>query len=236
MGDTGDEMQVGKELFGAEEAFQITVEPQQPSHDVKESTKDESEEDNEDEASHHKKKHKHKHKHKKGKSKKRTIVLFICDPQCDYLKDGTMPIPSSKADGARLADMINAHLADVTEIFVALDSRHKTHISNPISWVHESGDVPEPYTVIKKIDVINGVYRARLQSLQTSFLEYVSALEESNRDNLILWPDHCLVGTEGHAVIPEINEALQEWTGHNLATIEYIIKATSCLTEMCVWR
>ena len=185
------------------------------------------------ETNHHKKKnHKHRHKHRKGKAKRKTIVLFVCDPQSDYLKDGAMPIPTAKADGARLGDMINAHLKDITEIYVSLNSRHKTHITNPISWVTEEGIAPNPYTVITKEEVVGGVYRARLHGLQDSFLEYVTALEMSGRDALVLWPDHCLVGTEGHAVIPEINESLQEWAGQNLATVEYIIKATSCATEM----
>jgi len=188
-----------------------------------------------EESEHQKKKHhkkQHKHKHRKGKSKRKTIVLFVCDPQSDYLKDGSMPIPTARADGARLGDMINAHLMDITDIYVSLNSRHKTHITNPVSWVTEEGIAPKPYTVITKEDVVRGVYRARLRGLQDSFLEYVAALEMSGRDDLILWPDHCLVGTEGHAVIPEINESLQEWAGQNLATVEYIIKGTSCATEM----
>ena len=115
---------------------------------------------------------------------------------------------------------------------MSLNSRHKTHISNPISWVNEKGETPEAYTVVKKEDLEKGKYRARMHLLQDSYFEYVNALEKNNRDPLVLWPEHCLVGTEGHAITPEINEALQEWAGKNMATVEYIIKGTNVCTEM----
>ena len=34
------------------------------------------------------------------------------------------------------------------------------------------------------------------------------------------------------AVMPQINEALQDWAAHRLTTVEYIIKATNTHTEM----
>jgi nicotinamidase/pyrazinamidase len=198
---------------------------------------DEGGDDNDDEGGKlHKKKHKHgkhsKHHGKEKKQKMKHVVLFIIDPQCDYLKDGPMPIPNSKQDGIRIADMIMNNIHEITEIYVSLNSRHKTHISNPISWVTEKGDTPEPYTVIQKEDVEKGKFRSRMHLLQDSFVEYVNALDENKKDPLVLWPEHCLVGTEGHAISPEINEALQEWAGKNMATVEYIIKGTNVSTEM----
>ena len=77
----------------------------------------------EDGEKYHKKKHKHgkhgKHGSKHGKEKKskmKHVVLFICDPQCDYLKDGPISIPNSKQDGIRIADMIMSHIHEITEI------------------------------------------------------------------------------------------------------------------------
>ncbi len=171
-----------------------------------------------------------KKSHKKPAPKK--LFLLLCDPQCDYLEHGSMPIPSADIDAARTAHMIKSHLLKISEVYVALNARHRTHISNPISWLNSKGETPPPYTVITKLDVIRKVYRARVPTLQKSFLEYVTSLESRGRDALVLWPDHCLVGTEGHAVMPEIHEALQEWAGRNMSTVEYIIKGTNCATEM----
>ena len=50
---------------------------------------------------------------------------------------------------------------------------------------------------------------------------------------LIIWPEHCLIGTPGHAVEPNINSALQEWAHNNpTSTVRYINKGMNCLTEM----
>ena len=166
------------------------------------------------------------------KPRKKRVVLLICDPQCDFIKGGAIPILGAGADAIRLSDMIMKHFDDINEIFVSLNSKHKTHISNPICWRDEYDKKPAPMTVIRQTDILTGKFRARLPDHQERYLQYVTALETAGKECLILWPDHCLVGTEGHAVIPEINNALQEWAGHNLTTVEYILKGANCFTEM----
>lgn len=47
-----------------------------------------------------------------------------------------------------------------------------------------------------------------------------------------IWPEHCLIGSPGHAVVPCVNQALQDWAEHSLNTVTYIMKGTNCLTEM----
>ena len=44
---------------------------------------------------------------------------------------------------------------------------------------------------------------------QARALAYVRALDESGRYALCIWPYHCLIGSEGHAVKPALFEALQ---------------------------
>ena len=185
-----------------------------------------------------KKKHHHKHKHHHSKDEKhkkgidQKVVLFICDPQNDYSDQGTIPIPNAMADSNRIYDLIMDHLDDISEIYVSLDSRHRTHISNQISWTNKKGKRPEPFQVITAQEVTKGKWKAKQKALQQEYLDYVTNLEQAEKQPFMIWPDHCLVGTYGHAVMPSINEALQNWAGHNLTTVEYIIKATNCFTEM----
>lgn len=40
---------------------------------------------------------------------------------------------------------------------------------------------------------------------------YVTALDKKKKFNLTIWPDHCLIGTEGHAVNKKIAQALAKW-------------------------
>lgn len=190
-----------------------------------------------------KKKHKHKHHHhhhhhkdkdgeKKEKGIPQKVVLFICDPQNDYSDQGSIPIPNAISDSNRIYDLISGHKDDIAEIYVSLDSRHRTHISNPISWANKKGKRPEPFQVITAQEVSKGKWKAKQKVLQQEYLDYVTNLEKAKKQPFMIWPDHCLVGTYGHAVLPSVNEALQEWAGHNLTTVEYIIKATNCFTEM----
>ena len=136
------------------------------------------------------------------------------------------------ADSNRIYDLIMDHLDDISEIYVSLDSRHRTHISNQISWTNKKGKRPEPFQVITAQEVSKGKWKAKQKALQQEYLDYVTNLEQAEKQPFMIWPDHCLVGTYGHAVMPSINEALQNWAGHNLTTVEYIIKATNCFTEM----
>lgn len=49
---------------------------------------------------------------------------------------------------------------------------------------------------------------------------------------MCIWPEHCLIGTPGHSVSPLLNPALQNWAGHHLTTVDYVLKGQNCLTEM----
>jgi nicotinamidase/pyrazinamidase len=40
------------------------------------------------------------------------------------------------------------------------------------------------------------------------------------------------IGTVGHAIVDEINHALQDWSVANMRTINYVLKGQNCLTEM----
>lgn len=57
------------------------------------------------------------------------------------------------------------------------------------------------------------------------------ALEKSARFDLTIWPDHCLVGTTGHAVTPVIATALAKWESKKNKAVHYIMKGMNALTE-----
>ena len=49
---------------------------------------------------------------------------------------------------------------------------------------------------------------------------------------LKIWPDHCIVGTKGHEVIPKIDDALQKWVKHKNVSVEYLERGQNLRTEM----
>ena len=50
-----------------------------------------------------------------------------------------------------------------------------------------------------------------LFSLQGYCLKYTRRLEAGGKFKLTIWPDHCLIGSDGHAIQKDIQEAVREW-------------------------
>jgi len=63
-------------------------------------------------------------------------------------------------------------------------------------------------------------------------IEYTRKLESSGRFQLIIWPDHCIVGTPGHNVVPCVREEMSKWVKNTGKSIEWVHKGQNLLTEM----
>ncbi|KAL7577065.1 hypothetical protein ACA910_006805 [Epithemia clementina (nom. ined.)] len=68
--------------------------------------------------------------------------------------------------------------------------------------------------------------------LERYCLEYVTRLEQGKQFQLCIWPEHCLLGSEGHALVPCIQEALHQWSEETGRTVEFVCKGQNILTEM----
>ncbi len=53
-----------------------------------------------------------------------------------------------------------------------------------------------------------GVWRPRVKSLIKHCVSYLKSIDVPH----VIWPEHCLIGTDGHNVEEKINEALQNWS------------------------
>ena len=49
---------------------------------------------------------------------------------------------------------------------------------------------------------------------------------------LTIWPYHCIIGTNGHAIVPLINQAVQRWSKRKGKSIHYVMKGQNLRTEM----
>ncbi|KAG7343444.1 isochorismatase family protein [Nitzschia inconspicua] len=117
---------------------------------------------------------------------------------------------------------------------------------------------PEPFTVIESKDIINGIWKPRsdlkilpdtieedvfgmpLQEftqddgsldLYKYAIEYTKRLEDKGKFKLIVWPEHCLIGSKGFCMVDEVHDALQEWSMTTGGTIEWVLKGENLLTE-----
>ncbi len=159
-------------------------------------------------------------------------ILFIVDPQNDFHPGGSLAVPGSNEDSGRIAELIRSNADKIDEIYVSLDSHHRIHIAHSVFWTNDLDEHPNPFTLIKHEDVVSGIWKPVDPSLLEYVKQYTKSLEEKGRFVVCIWPEHCLIGTAGHAVVPVLNDALQEWVKTQLKTVQYIHKGMSCLTEM----
>jgi nicotinamidase-related amidase len=62
---------------------------------------------------------------------------------------------------------------------------------------------------------------------------YLRKLRDNQRYYpLVVWPEHCRVGTPGWNVHPDLMQALDVWEETEFAKVDYIIKGTNAFTEM----
>lgn len=171
------------------------------------------------------------------------VHLFIVDPQVDFMgnDDGTpftvgghaatLPVKGAVTDMNRLVRMIERVGPKLDDIHVTLDSHHPMHIAHPRMWVDQNGRPPGPFTIITIADITAGIWRARNQAHQKRMAGYVQALESSGKFLHCIWPEHCLIGSAGHAVYPPLFDALSKWEREHMGVVNYFTKGSAVFTE-----
>ena len=166
-------------------------------------------------------------------STNKIISLLIVDPQNDFHSFGFLPIQGADKDSKMIASFIRTNMARIHHIVVTLESRAHNHISHPHFWRGITGDHPKLFTVISHQDIRNKVWVPRVQGREVLewCLKYTKALEDKGMRKLTVWPEHCIVGGTGHAVVPAIKKALQEWAASSSRPVKYVMKCQSWKTE-----
>lgn len=177
------------------------------------------------------------------------IILLLIDPQLDFHDtwdklavrketatqswmtdlapdtDGSLPVTGSAEDSVAISEMIHTHIHDIHEIYVTLDTHHVNHIGHAAFWFKTGlkGESEEPIAMVDKIrhaDIVGKKYQPKDQSLMDHVLHYSQQLEnKGNFTEMQIWPEHCLIGTTGHAVVENVNYALQAWSEHHMKVI-----------------
>lgn len=162
----------------------------------------------------------------------RKIHLLIIDPQNDFARvGGALFVNGADGDMKRLAEFIRKNDSKLDDIHVTLDNHQYNDISHPARWMDQNGKNPDPFTIITADDVRKGVWMASMPFLQTKQLEYTENLERNKRYPLCIWPPHCLIGTEGAAVVSDLSDALYMWERKRFKQVRYVVKGTNPHTE-----
>ncbi|RHY32842.1 hypothetical protein DYB25_013942 [Aphanomyces astaci] len=159
------------------------------------------------------------------------LTLLIIDPQVDFHPGGSLAIPTANEDAVRTAAFIRAHTKEISQIIITLDSHQRQHIAHGVFWQDEHGVSPSPFTLILSSDVASGKWKPRSPELQAYAYEYTKALEEGGRFQLCIWPEHCIIGTPGQAIVDSIHSAALEWSVLTRRPIHYVNKGSNCFTE-----
>lgn len=163
------------------------------------------------------------------------IDLVIIDPQMDFMdypgQAGSLAVPGAHEDMLRLSKMIAEYGSELNDIHITMDSHHPMDIAHPRWWVDAQGNAPTPFTIINSSDVASGKWKARIKEYQVRSAEYVKQLEDNGRYLLCIWPEHCLIGSVGYSVHPELFKSLANWERENLAVVEIVTKGSNPLTE-----
>ena len=159
------------------------------------------------------------------------IQLVIIDPQNDFCdRNGSLYVPGAQEDVKRVARLVERMRDKLDDIHVTLDSHRKVDISHPIWWKDASGAHPSPFTLISAADLESGRWSTTMPSFHARSLQYLRALEAGGRYPHTVWPEHCLIGDEGHNVVPELSAAIHDWE-QRFAQADFVTKGSNPWTE-----
>jgi len=155
----------------------------------------------------------------------------VIDPQNDFCDpSGALFVPGADADMDRLARLVRRLRDRLTDVHVTLDSHRRVDISHPLWFRDGDGHHPAPFTVLRADDLASGRWSTTHPGAWDRTLAYLRALESGGRYPHVIWPEHCLIGSEGHAVHPTLLDALGEWESR-FALVDFVTKGSNPWTE-----
>lgn len=176
--------------------------------------------------------------------------LVIIDPQNDFmdiaagpndpvglaLPNGvkfrsTLPVPGALADMGRVAELIRRVGPRLDDVHVTLDSHRVIDVAHPGFWRGQDGKSPQPFTIVSNDDVKNRIWSPRSEQYRQRMLDYTAALAANGKFALMIWPEHCLIGSWGHNVVDVLKAELDAWERGQFANVDYVTKGTNTFTE-----
>src|SRR5688572_30156972 len=188
------------------------------------------------------------------------VHLLLIDVQKDFcFPEGSLYVAGRSGTGAvddsrRIAELVYRNLGAITDITTTMDTHFAFQIFFPAFWVDTAGAPLTAHRVITGDEIAsaavrpnpamarwlcNGNYPWLVKQVQY----YCRELEKAGKYQLYLWPPHCLLGSDGHALAGVVHEArlfhafarsAQSWAevkGGNPLTENYSVLRPEVLTR-----
>jgi len=146
-------------------------------------------------------------------------------------------------DSRRLAEFIYRNLGIITSIRRTFDTHFAFQIFSPSMWMKDDGITPaDPFTEIPLDTILANKFqvnpaaagllaKGNLGWLRQQVTHYAKELEKAGKYKLYIWPEHCILGDEGHALVGTVQEASMFHAYVRSAQSESEVKGGHPLTE-----
>lgn len=185
---------------------------------------------------------------------------FTCEDD-GHGNKGALYVPGAEEDMRRLSRFIRRTGPRLNDIKITMDAHRSLGIERPGWWVRESDRAPTaPFTCLgihpdgrRVVRYIPGKgpnanmfgmvpteesYTTRMPSYlhqggptgKGSF-GYLEALAARKRYPHFVWPAHCVIGSWGFGIFPELHAAVTEWEREQVAIATIVTKGSNPSTE-----
>jgi nicotinamidase-related amidase len=157
-------------------------------------------------------------------------LLLIIDAQYDFCSSlGSLYVPGADKDMKRLASFIKDEGKRFRDIVLSQDTHQVIDISHPAFWTNKDGENPSPFTHIKVEDVENDVWTPLFG--KNAGLKYLKELNKQGEFPHVIWPEHCIEGSKGAAIVNIVMEEVKEWARSRYKFYKIIQKGKNPYTE-----
>jgi len=152
------------------------------------------------------------------------VHLLLIDVQKDFcFPEGTLYVAGHSGTGAiddcrRIAEFVYRNLGAITEITTTMDTHLAYQIFFPSFWLDQADAPLTAHRVVTSDQIASGEVRpnpaiakwlcgGNYTWLCKQVLHNTKELERAGKYQLYLWPPHCLLGSDGHALAGIVHEA-----------------------------
>lgn len=159
------------------------------------------------------------------------IVMLVIDPQFDFCNsNGSLYVPEAEIACDNIAWLIHKGKTKIQDIKCTKDEHQWVDISHPIWHIKDNGEHIEPFTQVTYDMYKNKEVHAFNPIFQKYTMDYLKALEDTGRFPHTIWTEHCITGSEGNTIMPQVLEAFHDWC-NQFATVSYKAKGSCPFTE-----